>query len=90
VVIAPPEVICSTMASLRRLLALDLSVIVPAHGPEIGDPRALLDSIWHRRAGRQVLDGLATGPATIPMLVARILTWTTTPSRRHALRRGAL
>jgi glyoxylase-like metal-dependent hydrolase (beta-lactamase superfamily II) len=77
VVIAPPEGdLLDYMASLRRLLALDLNVILPAHGPEIGDPRALLEHyLAHREEReRQVLDGLAAGPATIPMLVARIYT----------------
>lgn len=77
VVIAPPEGdLLDYMASLRRLLALDLNVILPAHGPEIDAPRALLEHyLAHREEReRQVLDGLAAGPATIPMLVARIYT----------------
>jgi glyoxylase-like metal-dependent hydrolase (beta-lactamase superfamily II) len=77
VVIAPPEGdLLDYMASLQRLFALDLNVILPAHGPEIDDPRALLEHyLAHREEReRQVLDGLAAGPATIPMLVARIYT----------------
>jgi glyoxylase-like metal-dependent hydrolase (beta-lactamase superfamily II) len=77
VVIAPPEGdLLDYMASLRRLLALDLNVILPAHGPDISEPRALLEHyLAHREEReRQVLDGLAAGPATIPMLVARIYT----------------
>jgi glyoxylase-like metal-dependent hydrolase (beta-lactamase superfamily II) len=75
VVIAPPEGdLLDYMASLRRLLALELSVILPAHGPEVTDPRALLEQyLAHREEReRQVLDGLAAGPTTIPQLVARI------------------
>jgi glyoxylase-like metal-dependent hydrolase (beta-lactamase superfamily II) len=77
VVIAPPEGdLLDYIASLRRLLALDLNVILPAHGPEIGDPRTLLEQyLAHREEReRQVLHGLATGPATIPMLVGHIYT----------------
>jgi glyoxylase-like metal-dependent hydrolase (beta-lactamase superfamily II) len=75
VVIAPPEGdLLDYMASLRRLLALDLSVILPAHGPEIRDPHALLAYyLAHREEReRQVIDGLAAGARTIPVLVARI------------------
>jgi glyoxylase-like metal-dependent hydrolase (beta-lactamase superfamily II) len=77
VVIAPPEGdLLDYMASLRRLLSLDPNVILPAHGPEIDDPRIFLEHyLAHREEReRQVLDGLAVGPATIPMLVARIYT----------------
>lgn len=75
VVIAPPEGdLLDYMASLRRLLALDLSVILPAHGPEIADPSALLEQyLAHREEReRQVLAALAAGPARIPALVASI------------------
>lgn len=77
VVIAPPEGdLLDYMASLRRLLALDLRLILPAHGPQIADPRALLEGyLAHREEReRQALDGLAAGPSTIPGLVARIYT----------------
>jgi glyoxylase-like metal-dependent hydrolase (beta-lactamase superfamily II) len=77
VVIAPPEGdLLDYMASLRRLLALNLSIILPAHGPEIADPRGLLERyLAHREEReRQALDGLAAGPSTIPNLVARIYT----------------
>jgi glyoxylase-like metal-dependent hydrolase (beta-lactamase superfamily II) len=77
VVIAPPEGdLLDYMASLRRLLALNLSIILPAHGPEIADPRGLLERyIAHREEReRQMLEGLAAGPSTIPNLVARIYT----------------
>jgi glyoxylase-like metal-dependent hydrolase (beta-lactamase superfamily II) len=75
VVIAPPEGdLLDYMASLRRLSALDLRVILPAHGPQIADPRPLLEGyLAHRdERERQVLDGLAAGPSTIPSLVVRI------------------
>lgn len=75
VVIAPPEGnLGDYLASLRRLLALDLATILPAHGPSIDQPRALLEGyIAHREdRERQVLAALAGGPATVEALVASI------------------
>lgn len=75
VVIAPPEGdLLDYIASLRRLLALDPRMLLPAHGPGIADPKALLEQyIAHREdRERQVLAGLAEGPRTVPSLVAGI------------------
>ncbi|HST86830.1 MAG TPA: MBL fold metallo-hydrolase [Ktedonobacterales bacterium] len=75
VVIAPPEgELADYMASLRRLLALDLRLILPAHGPAITDPpRLLAEYIAHREEReRQVLAGLAAERTTVPALVAAI------------------
>jgi glyoxylase-like metal-dependent hydrolase (beta-lactamase superfamily II) len=77
VVIAPPEGdLADYLASLRRLLALDLSLILPAHGPIIEAPRALLeDTIRHRQEREaQVLAGLVAGDRSVTALVARIYT----------------
>jgi len=77
VVIAPPEGDMSAyLASLRRLLTLDLRLILPAHGPTIPQPRALLENyIQHREdRERQVLAALTDEPQTINMLVAAIYT----------------
>ncbi|HLJ80523.1 MAG TPA: MBL fold metallo-hydrolase, partial [Ktedonobacterales bacterium] len=77
VVIAPPEGdLLDYMASLRRLLALDLQTILPAHGPAIEQPQALLAQyIAHREdRERQVLAGLANGPSTVAALVEGIYT----------------
>lgn len=77
VVIAPPEGdLLDYMASLRRLLTLNLQSILPAHGPTITQPRALLEQyIAHREdRERQVLAGLAAGPRTVAALVAGIYT----------------
>lgn len=77
VVIAPPEGdLLDYMASLQRLLALDLRMILPAHGPTIEEPRALLEQyIAHRHdRERQVLAGLAGGPGTVGALVEGIYT----------------
>jgi glyoxylase-like metal-dependent hydrolase (beta-lactamase superfamily II) len=75
VVINPPEGdLFDYMASLRRLLALDLRQILPAHGPAIEAPRELLEYYIAHREQReeQVLAGLRAGPAAIPALVATI------------------
>jgi glyoxylase-like metal-dependent hydrolase (beta-lactamase superfamily II) len=75
VVIAPPEGnLADYMASLQRLLDLDPRVILPAHGPVIVDPRALLlQYIAHRQErDQQVLAGLVSGPATVDTLVESI------------------
>ncbi len=63
------------MASLRRLLELDLAVIYPAHGPVIRNPRQKIEEyIAHRELReRQVLDALAGGAPLAPMeLVKKI------------------
>jgi glyoxylase-like metal-dependent hydrolase (beta-lactamase superfamily II) len=75
VVIAPPEGdLADYLASLRRLLALDLSLILPAHGPPISSPRALLEGYIQHRLEReaQVIGGLAAGDRDVARLVARI------------------
>lgn len=75
VVIAPPEGdLADYMASLQRLLALDPRLILPAHGPLIEQPRALLEHYIQHRNEReaQVIAGLAEGPRTVEALVAAI------------------
>lgn len=75
VVINPPEGdLFDYTASLRRLLALDLRQILPAHGPAIEQPCALLEYYLAHRNEReqQVLAALSGGPTTIPVMVARI------------------
>lgn len=75
VVIAPPGGdLVDYLASLRRLRALDLRLILPAHGPAIDGPDALLESYLHHREQReaQVLAGLAAGDRGVDTLVARI------------------
>lgn len=64
------------MASLRKLLDLDLSVIYPAHGPAIREPyKKLNEYIAHRELReRQVLDALDAGLTCIPGMVQRIYT----------------
>lgn len=75
VVIAPPEGdLLEYMASLRRLLPLGLRYILPAHGPLLDDPNAVLDYyISHREAReQQVLAGLMAGLQTVAELVSFI------------------
>jgi len=64
------------MASLRKLLELDLAVIYPAHGPAIRDPyKKLNEYIAHRELReQQVLDALNAGLTQIPAMVKRIYT----------------
>lgn len=75
VVINPPEGdLLDYLASLRHLQALDLTQILPAHGPAIERPQELLAYyIAHReQREQQVLDALAGGPIAIPAMVASI------------------
>jgi glyoxylase-like metal-dependent hydrolase (beta-lactamase superfamily II) len=77
VVISPPEGdMQAYLTSLRRLQTLTLREIVPAHGPRITDPQALLaEYIEHRlMRERQVLEALQgfAGGATIPEIVPLI------------------
>lgn len=75
VVIAPPEGdLADYMASLQRLLALNPRLMLPAHGPLIEEPRALLEHYIQHRNEReaQVVAGLAEGPRTVEALVAAI------------------
>lgn len=62
------------LASLRRLLTLDIQRIYPAHGPVIEDGRGrIAEYIEHRlMRERQIVEALGAGLATIPELVARI------------------
>ena len=60
--------------SLRRMLQLNPARALPAHGPVIEDPAALIEHYLAHRAQReaQVLDLLATGISTIDGLTAKI------------------
>ena len=62
------------MASLRRLLALDVRRIYPAHGPVIEDgPARIREYVEHRlMRERQILEAVGDGLHTIPAMVARI------------------
>jgi hydroxyacylglutathione hydrolase len=62
------------LASLRRLLSLDLQRIYPAHGPVIEDgPAKIREYIEHRMLReRQILEALGDHVETIPDIVKRI------------------
>ena len=62
------------LASLERLLALDPRRLLPAHGPAIDDPRAILTGyLEHRRQReRQVIAALRAGHATVQAIAESI------------------
>ena len=62
------------LASLDRVLALAPARLLPAHGPVIDDPAALLRGyIEHRREREeQIVTALADGPLTPDQLVAQL------------------
>jgi glyoxylase-like metal-dependent hydrolase (beta-lactamase superfamily II) len=72
------------MASLRRLQAMDVRKIYPAHGPVIEDaPGKLEEYIEHRMLReRQILEALGDGVETIPEIVKRI--YVDVPEKLHA------
>jgi len=64
------------MDSLRRLLALDVEKIYPAHGPVIKDAkRKIQEYISHRELReRQVLEAIKDGPLEVTAIVKTIYT----------------
>ena len=62
------------LQSLKRLLALDPALALPAHGPAIADPSALIRHYIDHRGQReeQVVAALQSGATTIDELLARI------------------
>jgi glyoxylase-like metal-dependent hydrolase (beta-lactamase superfamily II) len=73
------------LASLRRLQALEVRRIYPAHGPVIEDaPAKIQEYLDHRMMReRQILEALGDGLRTIPELVARIYA-DVSPALHHA------
>ncbi len=73
-VIPPDGDLADYLASLRRLLTIDVAVIYPAHGPAIHAPREKIESYLAHRALRdqQILAGLRDGIRSVDALVARI------------------
>ncbi|HYB71129.1 MAG TPA: MBL fold metallo-hydrolase [Candidatus Bathyarchaeia archaeon] len=74
------------MDSLRRLQALDIRRIYPAHGPVIEDgPGKIAEFIDHRMLReRQILEVLGGGARTIPQIVAIIYADVNTALHRMA------
>ncbi len=72
------------LASLERLLQLDLAVIYPAHGPAIRNPyEKVRDYIAHRRLREeQIVAALAQGRRLVADIVAAI--YTDVPEFLHA------
>jgi glyoxylase-like metal-dependent hydrolase (beta-lactamase superfamily II) len=62
------------LASLERLLGLDPVQLLPAHGPIVDDPQALLTSyLEHRRMReRQVIEALAAGHSDVQSIADSI------------------
>lgn len=74
-IIAPPDGnMTDYLDSLRRLRALDLDVIFPAHGPPIERPYDVIDEYLSHRLMRErgVLDAVEQGVGEIPPIVARL------------------
>ena len=74
-IIAPPDGdMTAYLDSLRRLRALDLDVILPAHGPPIERPYEVIDEYLSHRLMREqgVLDAVVDGITEIPPIVARL------------------
>lgn len=67
-------VLADYLRSLHRLAALAPQRVLPAHGPVIDDPLAVIHGyLAHRREReRQVLETLSGGATTIPSIVARL------------------
>jgi glyoxylase-like metal-dependent hydrolase (beta-lactamase superfamily II) len=79
------------LASLERLLALNPRRLLPAHGPAIDDPQAILIGyLEHRRQReRQVLDALLAGHASVQAIAESIydgLTPALMPAARENVR----
>jgi glyoxylase-like metal-dependent hydrolase (beta-lactamase superfamily II) len=74
-VITPPDGdMVAFLASLRLLLGRDDASYWPTHGPQITEPKALVQAYLQHRQERtdQVVAALADGPATIVEIVPRI------------------
>lgn len=67
-------VLADYLQSLERLATLGPVRALPAHGPVIDDPLAVIDAyLAHRREReQQVLEALSAGPSTIPVMVSAI------------------
>jgi ribonuclease/clavin/mitogillin len=75
-VIPPDGDLGDYLASLERLLALDVDRIFPAHGPALDDPKKKIREYLAHRALRdeQILAGLQAGLTRTEDLVGRIYT----------------
>jgi glyoxylase-like metal-dependent hydrolase (beta-lactamase superfamily II) len=87
IVIDPPEGDMAVyLASLRRLRALDSTLLIPSHGPPIGDPARKCDEYVEHRLARErkvMLAVLEHGARTLQDVVARA--YDDTPPPMHGL-----
>jgi glyoxylase-like metal-dependent hydrolase (beta-lactamase superfamily II) len=62
------------LASLERIIALGPSRLLPAHGPDVDDPDALLRAYRAHRLQReaQVVEALSAGLALVPDIAGTI------------------
>jgi glyoxylase-like metal-dependent hydrolase (beta-lactamase superfamily II) len=62
------------LESLKRLLTLRPSRLLPAHGPDVANPQALLRGYIEHRLTResQILAALAAGQDSVPSIVESI------------------
>lgn len=77
--VSPPDGdLTDFMHSCRRLQQRDWRVFYPGHGGQIDTPAARIDWLIHHRRTREasILDLLAQGPSTAPILAASIYTET--------------
>ena len=77
------------LASLRRLLELDLDAICPGHGPFVWQPRARLEEQLEHRLDRErrILDAIDAGAASSDELIDRA--WEGTDLTVHPMLREA-
>jgi glyoxylase-like metal-dependent hydrolase (beta-lactamase superfamily II)/8-oxo-dGTP pyrophosphatase MutT (NUDIX family) len=83
-VIAPPDGdMGAYLASLRRLLGWRLSRIYPGHWPPLDGGTAVIERYIAHRLEREaaIVEALASGPATVEDIVARV--YVDTPSHLH-------
>jgi hydroxyacylglutathione hydrolase len=75
------------MASLRRVLALDVRRIYPAHGPVLEPARPVIEGYIAHRLERdaQILDALRAGAETVADVVARV--YREVPTALHGVAR---
>ncbi len=87
IVIAPPEGdLAVYLDSLRRLLAVDCRLLLPAHGGPSSRPRQTLEEALEHRAKREAMLLAALGPAprTVPDLAAELYKGLPAPLMRFA------
>jgi hydroxyacylglutathione hydrolase len=74
--VIPPDDgdLAAYLASLRRLLDLDVTRIYPGHGPVLEPARPVIEAyIAHRlERERQILSAVTSGTETVPEIVARV------------------